>query len=97
VTTAPAGGSAATPAARTPHPAPASLRAAGAGCPRCGGVWVDPQYGLEPRLDDYLARLVAVFDQARRVLAPTGPQRDILAKLHLDPPPRIFQLTPTDA
>jgi DNA modification methylase len=38
----------------------------------CGAVWTDPQYGLEPRLDDYLARLVAVFDHVRRVLAPTG-------------------------
>src|SRR5919198_2740942 len=27
----------------------------------------------------------------------TKPQRDILAKLHLDPPPRIYQLTPADA
>jgi hypothetical protein len=27
----------------------------------------------------------------------TKPQRDILAKLHLDPPPRIYQLAPTTA
>jgi site-specific DNA-methyltransferase (cytosine-N4-specific) len=49
-----------------------SGRVAGADCVRCGAVWADPQYGLEARLDDYLARLVAVFDQVRRVLAPTG-------------------------
>jgi DNA modification methylase len=41
-------------------------------CPACQARWVDPQYGLEGSLDDYLDHLVAVFDQARRVLAPTG-------------------------
>jgi hypothetical protein len=35
-----------------------------------------------------------VFRQRTEI---TKPQRDILAKLHLDPPPRIYQLTPTDA
>jgi hypothetical protein len=29
-----------------PHPAPGELPRGRAGCPRCGGVWVDPQYGL---------------------------------------------------
>ena len=35
-----------------------------------------------------------VFRQRTEI---TKPQRDILAKLHLDPPPRILQLTPADA
>ena len=44
----------------------------GSECSRCGGRWVDPQYGLEESLDDYVIRLVAVFDEARRVLVETG-------------------------
>ncbi|WP_213451212.1 DNA-methyltransferase [Rhizomonospora bruguierae] len=35
-------------------------------------MWIDPQYGLEPAVDDYVDRLVAVFEQVRRVLTPTG-------------------------
>jgi hypothetical protein len=54
-----------------PHPVPARRRVDGTRC-ECGAVWVDPQYGLEPTVEDYVARLVAVFEQARRVLAPTG-------------------------
>jgi len=50
------------------HPAPRD----DAFCGRCGAGWTDPQYGLEPTLEGYLAHLVAVFDQARRVLSPTG-------------------------
>jgi DNA modification methylase len=46
--------------------------AAGAECPACRAVWTDPQYGLEPTLNDYVDRLVAVFDQVWRVLTPTG-------------------------
>src|SRR5436190_1087381 len=30
------------------------------------------QYRLEPTVEEYVARLVAVFDEVRRVLAPTG-------------------------
>ncbi|MFC0532113.1 DNA-methyltransferase [Phytohabitans kaempferiae] len=55
-----------------PHPLGRTRRTDGTICPTCRARWVDPQYGLEPSLDDYLAHLVAVFDQARRVLAPTG-------------------------
>jgi site-specific DNA-methyltransferase (cytosine-N4-specific) len=44
----------------------------GGRCPCCAAVWTDPQYGLEPTVDRYVARLVAVFDEVRRVLAPTG-------------------------
>lgn len=47
-------------------------RVNGSECSRCGARWVDPQYGLEESLDDYVTRLVAVFDQARRVLVETG-------------------------
>lgn len=55
-----------------PHRRPRRAGGPGAACARCGAVWADPQYGLEPRLDDYIARLVAVFDQVHRVLAATG-------------------------
>jgi DNA modification methylase len=36
-----------------------------------GGVG-RPQYGLEPAVEEYVARLVGVFDEVRRVLSPTG-------------------------
>jgi site-specific DNA-methyltransferase (cytosine-N4-specific) len=55
-----------------PHPHDSRRRAGGARCAACGAVWVDPQYGLEPTVQAYVGRLVAVFDQARRVLTPTG-------------------------
>ncbi len=35
-------------------------------------MWADPQYGLEPTVEQYVDPLVAVFDQANRVLTPTG-------------------------
>lgn len=41
-------------------------------CPTCQARWVDPQYGLETRLHDYIKRLRDVFTEARRVLAPDG-------------------------
>ncbi|GIJ64574.1 methyltransferase [Virgisporangium aurantiacum] len=41
-------------------------------CPACAARWTDPQYGLEPTVDAYVDRLVAVFDQARRVLTRSG-------------------------
>ncbi|GAB1644227.1 DNA-methyltransferase [Krasilnikovia sp. MM14-A1259] len=55
-----------------PHPLGRTRRTDGVACPACQARWVDPQYGLETSLNDYLDHLVAVFDQARRVLAPTG-------------------------
>lgn len=55
-----------------PHRLGATRRADGVTCPACQARWIDPQYGLEASLDDYLDHMVAVFDQARRVLAPTG-------------------------
>lgn len=54
------------------HPLGRAHRTDGVTCPACQARWVDPQYGLEINLDDYLDHLVAVFDQARRVLTPTG-------------------------
>jgi site-specific DNA-methyltransferase (cytosine-N4-specific) len=54
------------------HPMSARQRTAGVVCGGCDAVWVDPQYGLEPTVETYVERLVAVFEQARRVLTPTG-------------------------
>jgi hypothetical protein len=54
------------------HRLPARRRVDGAMCPRCGAMWSDPQYGLEATIEQYMARLVGVFDQVRRVLSPTG-------------------------
>jgi site-specific DNA-methyltransferase (cytosine-N4-specific) len=39
-------------------------------CRRCGAVRVDQQMGLEPTPDAYVARLVAVFREVRRVMRP---------------------------
>lgn len=41
-------------------------------CPECGAVWTDRQYGQEATIEQYIDHLVAVFDQARRVLHPHG-------------------------
>ncbi|WP_199523910.1 DNA-methyltransferase [Micromonospora craterilacus] len=55
-----------------PHRTGRVRRVNGITCPACRARWIDPQYGLEATLDDYLDHLVAVFDQARRILTPTG-------------------------
>lgn len=55
-----------------PHPLGADRRIDGASCGRCGAEWADPQYGLEPTVEKYVDRLVAVFDEARRVLDTAG-------------------------
>ncbi|WP_347404728.1 site-specific DNA-methyltransferase [Solwaraspora sp. WMMD1047] len=55
-----------------PHPLPARRRVDGVPCGRCEATWVDPQYGLEPTVEEYIHRLAAVFDEARRVLDPAG-------------------------
>ena len=39
---------------------------------RCGATRVDSQIGLEPTPDQFIARLVAVFREVRRVLRPDG-------------------------
>ncbi len=41
-------------------------------CGKCGAVRVDKQLGLEPTPEEYVAHMVAVFREARRVLAPHG-------------------------
>ncbi len=41
-------------------------------CPRCGAVRVDRQIGLEPSPDEFVAELVAVFAEVRRVLRKDG-------------------------
>jgi site-specific DNA-methyltransferase (cytosine-N4-specific) len=41
-------------------------------CRKCGGRRIDAQLGLEPTHDDYVAEMVAVFREVRRVLADDG-------------------------
>lgn len=41
-------------------------------CPRCGAIRIDKQIGLEPTLQDWLDKMVAVFREVRRVLRPDG-------------------------
>lgn len=44
----------------------------GGACPRCGAVRVDQQIGLERTPEEYIAKLVAVFREVRRVLRSDG-------------------------
>jgi DNA modification methylase len=41
-------------------------------CQRCGAVRVDKQLGLEPTVDEYVAKMVEVFREVRRVLRKDG-------------------------
>jgi len=41
-------------------------------CPKCGAVRVDGQIGLEPTPEEFIARLVEVFREVRRVLKDDG-------------------------
>lgn len=41
-------------------------------CPKCGARRVDKQVGLEPSAAEYVARMVAIFAEARRVLRSDG-------------------------
>ena len=43
-----------------------------ASCGKCGAVRVDRQIGVEPTPDEYLATMVGVFREVRRVLRPDG-------------------------
>lgn len=67
-----------TSAPHTEPPAPSTLPPTRHGggsvrtCRRCGAVRHDPQYGLEPTVEDYIATLRRVFAELHRVLAPTG-------------------------
>ena len=59
-----------------------------------GDTWPTLRRELDRIAVGTFAGPVGVFRQRTEI---TKPQRDILAKLHLDPPPRILQLTPADA
>jgi Transposase DDE domain len=59
----------------------------------CEGTWPTLRRELDRLTIGTFAGPAGVFRQRTEI---TKPQRDILAKLHLDPPPRIYQLTPTD-
>lgn len=50
---------------------PDPIRAANE-CPSCGAVRTDPQIGLEPTIEGYIAEMVALFRQIRRVLRDDG-------------------------
>ena len=41
-------------------------------CPRCGAIRVDDQIGLERTPEEYIAKMVAVFAEVRRVLRDDG-------------------------
>lgn len=41
-------------------------------CPKCGATRIDSQLGLEPTPDEYLAKMVDVFREVRRVLRDDG-------------------------
>ena len=41
-------------------------------CPKCGAVRIDRQIGLEETPEDYVARLVGVFREVKRVLKKDG-------------------------
>jgi DNA modification methylase len=41
-------------------------------CGKCGAIRVDSQIGLEPTPDEFVAKLVAVFREVRRVLRDDG-------------------------
>jgi len=41
-------------------------------CRKCGATRVDEQLGLEPTVQEYLVRVVAIFDEVRRVLKKRG-------------------------
>lgn len=44
----------------------------GGDCRKCGAIRIDRQIGLEPTVDAYVAELVAVFREVRRVLRDDG-------------------------
>lgn len=41
-------------------------------CPKCGARRLDKQIGLEHTVDEYVAKMVGVFSEVRRVLRPDG-------------------------
>lgn len=59
----------------------------------CGGTWPQLRRELDRIVVGTLAGPVGVFRQRAEI---TKPRRDILAKLHLDVPARIYQLAPAE-
>ncbi len=53
------------------HAVPKQLQAKSV-CPKCGARRIDSQIGLEPTPEEYVAKLVEVFREVRRVLRPDG-------------------------
>lgn len=51
---------------------PGSVSVRSGNCAKCGAVRVDSQIGLEQTPDDYVAEMVAVFREVRRVLRDDG-------------------------
>jgi len=41
-------------------------------CPSCGAIKKDSQLGLEPTYQEYINKLIAIFDEVKRVLKDTG-------------------------
>lgn len=41
-------------------------------CPRCGAKRIDDQLGLEPTFDEYVADMVSVFNEVKRILRDDG-------------------------
>jgi Transposase DDE domain len=60
----------------------------------CADTWPQLRRELDRIAVGTFTGPAGVFRQRTEI---TKPQRAILAKLHLDPPPRIYQLTPADA
>jgi DNA modification methylase len=50
----------------------ASARMAKSPCPRCGAIRIDSQIGLESTPEEYVAKMVEVFREVRRVLRKDG-------------------------
>src|SRR6266511_269828 len=61
---------------------------------RCGGIWPQLRRELGRIAVGTFAGPVGVFRQRSEI---TKPLRDILARLHVDPPARICQLAPAEA
>ncbi len=49
-----------------------SMRIAKDVCPHCGAIRIDDQLGLEPTPDEYVAKMVQVFREVKRVLKDDG-------------------------
>jgi len=61
---------------------------------RCGGIWPQLRRELGRIAVGTFAGPVGVFRQRSEI---TKPLRDILARLHVDPPARMCQLAPAEA